>query len=137
MSKRVLGMILVLCLALSAAAALAAPAAIVPSEALLESLEGVYQPESGQWQILAPETRAALDRFAPGGLRTPNNTQLFFYVELNVDAAASRITPVLTFLVFGQQIPDPAAASFGLDGVRYDFPVSAQEMDLGGMKVQA
>lgn len=136
MIKRFLGTVLVLCLALSAAAAQAAPAAIVPSEALLRSLDGVYQADSGQWQILAPETRAALDRLASGGIRTPGKTQLFFYVELNVDAASSRVTPVLTLLVFGQHIPDLTAVSFGLNGTRYDIPVSIGTLELGGLQAQ-
>jgi len=137
MIKRVLGTILMLCLAFSVVAAQAAPAAVVPSEALLTSLGGVYQAESGQWQILAPETQAALDRFASGALRTPSKTQAFFYVQLEIDAAASRVTPMLTVLTFGQQITGLTAVSFGLDGVRYDLPVSVQALELGSLKAQA
>jgi len=132
MVRRTLGVLLALGIGLHASSAMAAPAALAPDEEWLIRMGAARQQETQRWALVCPETQAVFDHIASGGLRTPNRTQAYFFLALEIDAATSLVQPVLTFYVFGSKPLAARAVSFGIDQTRYDLPVVTESLSMGG-----
>lgn len=97
----------------------------------------VYASETGAWSYLPDRAQAALDAVANDYVRGYTGAgTLMFNVSLEGNALSNTCMPVLNMYLIGSAEIGAQAASMLVNGVRYDFEVTSEVIDIEGYRAE-
>ena len=139
MMKKCVAALLCALLLVSAAAAepltFAAPETIVTERGLdrLRRYAGWTQDDAGVWSVCSYETSAALNQLSQeqSGAGTG-----YFCLQIEGDENLGLVQPVLVFYYVGNRAVNAETVCMVIGNTRYDFRVSCERVELGGVTAQ-